>query len=187
MDLEESERHAAELIERQHYHEAERLLISLSDQGSVYALEALAWINENGCTGRKDKKAAQRFYEQAISRGSTEALLDLGLLLSEEGREDEARTVFERGVGRGNLGCLGELGWMLINGIGGDARKAEGREMLEAAASQGHLFAQRRIISLELSDRPSVIKRIALFGRLLAVAWKSFFEIYRDRRSSKIW
>lgn len=187
MNLEESERYAAELIEREEYHEAERLLSSLSDQGSVYAPKALAWINENGCTGNKDVKAAQWFYEQAISRGSTEALLDLGLLLSKEGRQNEARVVFEQGAERGNLGCLGELGWMLANGIGGDTRKAEGREMLEQASNQGHLFAQRRLISLDFSNSPSFPKRIALFGRLLKMAWRAFFELRKDRRSNKIW
>ena len=187
MNLEESELYAAQLIEREEYREAERLLSSLSDQGSIYALKALAWMNENGCTGNKDTKAAQWFYEQAISMGSTDALLDFGVFLSKEGRQNEARTVFEQGAERGNLGCIGELGWMLVNGIGGDTRKAEGREMLEEAANQGHLFAQRRIISLDLSNRPSFIKRIALFGRLLVVAWKAFFELYKDRRSNKIW
>lgn len=187
MNLEESELYAAQLIEREEYQEAERLLSSLSDQGSLYALKALAWIKENGCTGNKDPRAAEWFYEQAISRGSTEAFMDFGLFLCKEGRQNEARTVFEQGAERGNLGCLGELGWMLVNGIGGDTRRAEGREMLEEAAKQGHLFAQRRIISLDLSNRPSLIRRMALFGRLLAVGWKSFFEIYRNRRSNKIW
>jgi TPR repeat protein len=187
MNLEESERQAAQLIEHEKYHEAQLLLTAISDQGSVYALEALAWINENGRTGNKDRKAARFFYEQAISRGSTDALLDLGLLLLKEGRQSEARTVFEQGAGRGHLGCLGELGWMLANGIGGDSCKAEGLERLEEAANRGHLFTRRRMISLELSGRPSFMKRIALFGRLLAVAWNTFLETYRNRRSDKIW
>ena len=187
MNIEESELRAAQLIERREFHEAERLLSLLLDQGSVYAPMALAWINENGCIGAKDTKAAQYFYEQAISRGSTDAFLDLGLLLLKEGHQDEAREVFEKGAERGNIGCIGELGWMLVNGAGGDIRRAEGREMLEEASNRGHLFAQRRIISLELSDSPSLIKRIALFARLLVVAWKVFFEAYRNRRSNKIW
>lgn len=187
MNIEESERCAAQLIEGRKFHEAERLLSLLSEQGSVYSLKALAWINENGCLGAKDTKAAQYFYEQAILRGSTDALLDLGLLLLDEGRQDEAREVFEKGAESGNIGCIGELGWMLANGAEDDVRRADGREMLEEASNRGHLLAQRRIISLDLSDGPSLLKRIALFGRLLVVAGKVFFEAYGNRRSNKIW
>ena len=187
MKLEESELYAAKLIEREEYHEAERLLSSLADQGSIYALSALAWIAENGCTGPKDLKGAEYLYEQAISRGNTDAILDLGLLLLKGDRQNEAKIVFERGAELGSLGCTVELGWMLANGTGPGTRKEEGRKMLEEASNRGHVFAQRRLISLDLSDNPNLIKRIGLFGRLLVVAWKAFFEIYRDRRSNKIW
>jgi TPR repeat protein len=187
MDIEESELRAQKLIERREFHEAERLLTSLADQGSVYALMALAWLNENGRTGNKDTDAARRFYEQAISRGSTEAPLDLGLLLLKEGRQSEAQRIFEKGVEKGHIGCSVQLGWMLANGAGGDHRRAEGRGMLEKASNEGHILAQRRIISLDLSENPPFTKKISLFGRILALGWKTLFEVYGNRRSDKIW
>ena len=187
MNIEESERRAAELIERREFHEAERLLSALSDRGSVYAPMALAWMYENGRLGEKDRKAARRFHELAIARGSIEATLHLGLLLLEEGHPEQARTVFEKGAEREHAGCIGELGWMLVKGIGGDVRAAEGRKMLEDASSRGHLLARRRIISLELSASPPLTRRIALIWRLLALAPKVFSEAYRNRNSNKIW
>lgn len=187
MEINESELRAAQLIERREFREAERLLTSLAEEGSVYALMALAWINKNGCTGKKDTEAARWFYEQAISRGSTDAPLDLGLLLLKEGRQGEARMVFEKGAEKGNTGCRVELGSMLANGAGGDNRRAEGRRMLEKASEEGHILAQRRIISLDLSEKPSLTKKISLLGRILMLGWKTFFEVYRNRRSDKIW
>lgn len=187
MNIEEPERRAADLIERREFHEAERLLPALLDRGSVYAPMALAWMHENGCLGEKAGKAARCFHELAIARGSSEAPLHLGLLLLEEGNPEQARTVFEKGAERKHAGCIGELGWMLVKGIGGDIREAAGREMLEDASGRGHLLAKRRIISLELSGSVSLTKRIALFWQLLPLAPKVFSEAYRNKNSNKIW
>jgi TPR repeat protein len=187
MEMEESELFAQELIECKEYHKAERLLIMLCDQGSVYAPMVLAWIYENGCMGEKNVRAAQHYYERASSLGRVDADFNLGHLLLDDGRESEARTVFERGSERGHLGCLGELGWMQVKGIGSDTPEPEGRKLLEKASSRGHLLAQGRIISLELSARPSFIKRIGLLKRKLTLMWKSFFELYNNKNSDKIW
>ena len=187
MNIEESELYAAELIDREEFPEAERLLASLADEGSVYALMALAWIYENGCLGSKNVRFAQYYYEQAISRESTDALLHLGLLLLSEDRKVEAQMAFERGAEKGHIGCSVELGWMLANGFGGPTRITEGREILEKASNKGHLFAQRRIISLDLAENPRFIKKISILRNLLVVAWKMAREIYRNRRSDKIW
>lgn len=187
MNIEESELHAADLMEREAFPEAELLLTSLADQGSTYAMMALAWIYENGCLGDKNVKAAQYYYERASSHGRIDADFGLGYLLLEDGREREARTVFERGSERGHLGCIGELGWMQVNGIGGDTCESEGRKLLEEASSHGHLVAQGRIVSLELSSGPSFIKKIGLLTRRLAIARKAFLELYRNKNSDKVW
>lgn len=187
MNIEQSEQHAAKLIEREEFHEAERLLISLTDQGSAYAMMALAWIYENGCLDGKNIKAAQHYYERASFHGRIDADFGLGHLLLEDRRESEARAVFERGAERGHIGCIGELGWMQVNGIGGDIREAEGREMLEEASSHGHLLAQGRIVSLTLSKRPSFSKKIGLLKRRAIITWKSFLELYKNKNSDKIW
>ena len=187
MDIEESELYAAKLIEREEFHEAELLLTSLADQGSAYAMMALAWIYENGCLNGKNVKAAQYYYECASFHGRIDADLRLGRLLLEDGREKEARAALERGAERGHLGCIGELGWMQVNGIGGDVCEAEGRRLLEEASSHGHLLAQGRIVSLELSNRPSFRKKIGLFKRKLLIASKSLFELYKNKNSDKVW
>lgn len=187
MDIEESELYAAKLIEREEYHEAELLLTSLADQGSSYAMMALAWIYENGCLERKNLKAAQYYYERASSLGRNDADFGLGHLLLEDGRESEARTVFKRGSESGHIGCIGELGWMQINGIGGEVSEAEGRKMLEEASIHGHLLAQGRMLSLEQSGRSSLIKRIGLLKRRASIAWKAFFELYKNKNSDKTW
>lgn len=187
MNIEESEQHAAKLLEREEFHEAERLLTSLADRGSAYAMMALAWIYENGCLGGKNVRTAQHHYARASSHGRIDADFALGHLLLEDGRESEARTVFERGSERGHIGCIGELGWMQVKGIGGDTREAEGRKMLEEASRDGHLLAQGRIVSLELSNKPPFIKKIGLLKRRLIITCKSFFELYKNRNSDKIW
>jgi TPR repeat protein len=148
---------------------------------------ALAWIYENGRLGDKNVRTAQYYYERASSLGRIDADFGLGHLLLEDGREREARTVFERGSERGHLGCIGELGWMQVNGIGGDTRESEGRKALEEASSHGHLLAQGRLVSLELSSGPSFIKRIGLLKRKLVIGWKAFVELYKNKNSDKIW
>jgi uncharacterized protein len=187
MNIEESEIYAAELVERKEYHEAERLLISLADQDSAYAMMALAWIYENGYLNGENVKAAQYYYDRAISHGRTDAYFGLGHLLLGNGRESEARKVFERGAEKGHVGCIGELGWIQVNGTGGDVLEAEGQKKLEEASSRGHLLAQSRIVRLELSRRPSLIKRIELLKRRASIMWKTFFELYKNKNSDKVW
>jgi TPR repeat protein len=187
MEIHEEETRAAELLDSRQFHEAERLLSSLSERGSIYSLMSLGWLHENGFLGQRDAMAAANYYERAALCGHDAAFSYLGLLLLEEGQQAKARRVFEKGAEKGHVASLSELGWMMIKGIGGSVQRAEGVRLLRDAAHAGHLFAQRRLITIELSEGASTGRKIALFCRLIILVSKVFFEAIRDRHSAKFW
>lgn len=109
MSFENGEYLAAQAIEAGDYEQAVRLLRPLAERNSGYALLTLGWIYETGANGSPDKDAALTFYEDAASQGSATAHRYLGRVLLNDGRDMEARAVFERGARLGDDECKSEL------------------------------------------------------------------------------
>jgi TPR repeat protein len=187
MEIQEEEMRAAGLLERRQFHEAQKLLSALSDQGSIYSLMALGWIHEGGFLGQRDVAAAATCYERAAMCGHHTAFSYWGFLLLKEGKQSEARRVFEKGAEKGHAASLSELGWMLVKGARGPVQRDEGVRLLRDAAQAGHFFAERRLITIELSEGTSICRRIALSFRIMILVLKAFFEVIRDRESAKLW
>ena len=109
MSLQSDEFRAGQAIKAGDYDQAVRLLRSLAERDSAYALVTLGWIYETGATGASDKQAARSFYEHASAQGDATACLYLGRFLWREGQEVEARKAFERGAQLHNEECRSEL------------------------------------------------------------------------------
>lgn len=186
MDNYEIELRACELVERKHYEEAYHLLIPLADKNSGYALFALGWMHENGAFVDKDTKLAQSYYQRAIDLGYLKAYIWLGLLLSETGSKIEARGIFEKGAEKGNLGCMNAIGRMLYEGIGGPADANAGKVWLERAANQGHILAQRRLLSIEFKGSRSIFTKISVLSRIIALGVEGGKERWRNPHSERL-
>ncbi|MES2057265.1 MAG: tetratricopeptide repeat protein [Pseudomonadota bacterium] len=180
------ESHAASLIAKKRYDEAQSLLYTLSGQGSVYSLLALGWMHESGAIEPKDTKIAKSYYERAALEGDSEAYLRLGRLLMNEGERPQARAAFEAGAEMGNLGSMYELGIALLEGAGGTASDERAIAWLKRAAEEGHIFSERKLISIEATQSRSLIERILLIPRILVLATKAFKVGFRDVYSDKL-
>lgn len=93
---------AWQAMEAGNYVAALPLLKVLAERNSEYALLSLGWIYETGVLGAPDKTAARSFYEHAAQVGSAEAYGRLGLLLRDEGKEEQAETAFKQGAQLGD-------------------------------------------------------------------------------------
>jgi len=110
MNDEQVERLAYEATQRGEYDVAVRLLRPLADRDSLYALTNLGWIYQNGHPDYpSDSEVARKYYERAIALGSTKAILDMGWLLTGEGKFAQARAVFEAGKEKGGEDFEGAL------------------------------------------------------------------------------
>jgi len=109
MSVQNYEKLAAKAIEDGAYEDAFRLLLSLADHNSEYAVLALGWLYETGAVGTPDENVARSFYERAASSGSAAAHLYLGRLFLKNGQEAEARATFERGARLNNVECRSAL------------------------------------------------------------------------------
>jgi TPR repeat protein len=109
MTIHDDEQHAARALEAGNYEEAARILRSLAERNSQYALLSLGWIYETGAIGDLDKERARLYYERAAAEGSASACLYLGRLLLGNGEDKEARVAFEAGAKLDNDECKYEL------------------------------------------------------------------------------
>jgi TPR repeat protein len=181
-----AEQSAKQAITAGDYEEALRLLLPLAERDSEYALRALGFLFETGATGARDQPAAQSYYERAVGLGSVPANFDLGRLLLAQGEDSAARAAFEAGAARGDIPCMAELGWMCVKGRGGPADMVAGSAWLEKAASAGHIFAQRRLLNIELENARSVVQRLSVRMRILLLAGTGAKEMWRNPDSDKL-
>lgn len=181
------EQRGYEAIEAGQFEDARRLLEPLAARGSAYASLALGWIYETGKLGAPDPTLAISCYQRAVTAGGSEAQRYLAKLLHKEGRKVDARTTFERGAEAGDISCMFWLGKLILEGEGGVSDRNLGRRWLEAAAAQGHLYARRKLLSLEQEEAPSIIKKLSVLGRSIALIPQVVREICKGPDSNKLW
>ena len=168
------------------YAEALPLLTELAAKGHVQALLAAAWINENGKAGSSNVELAQHFYQKAADSGSVDALHRLGRLLLNLKNPDAAKAAFERGANQGHLPCMCDLGLVLIEQAKDPTVAEEGMNWLKAAASDGHLFAQRKMLQIESSKKITLYESLKLKMKFLYLTLRYFREFRRDWNSDKV-
>ncbi len=186
MSSKNSEQLAWQAMEAGAYDEAVRLLEPLAHRNSEWALLSLGWIYETGATAPPDKDAALSLYARAASQGSAAGCFDLGRLHLARGDEASARSAFRTGAERGDLPCMAELGSMLLKGRGGPSNAEEGWNLVERAAAQGHIFAQRTLLAIEEDNARSITERLVVKLKILRLALAGARELARDRYSDKV-
>jgi TPR repeat protein len=180
------ERLAAQAMETKAYEEAVRLLQPLAERNSGYALLLLGWIYDTGATGASDKDAARSYYERAAAEGSTGAYLGHGQFLQAQGEESQARAAFEAGAERGDIRCMSRLGRMMLEARGGPIDVAAGSAWLKKAAEQGHIFAQRELLSIEGRNAQSILKKLSVIMKTAWLAIKGVRQIWKDPHSDRV-
>jgi TPR repeat protein len=156
------EKLAAKALEEEAYEEAVRLLQPLAERNSAYALLCLGSIYERGVTGAPDNEAARSYYERAAAQGRADAYCALGLLLSGQGEDAQARAAFEGGAERGHAESMSRLGWIIVKGRGGPTDLDAGSAWLEKAAAKGHTFARIHLLVIEEGKARSILRKLAI-------------------------
>lgn len=105
----EIEHLAHEAMQREDFVQAERLLKSLENGESDYALTSLGWMHENGYLGARNNKIARMYFERAIAIGSASAHLQMALLLANENKLQETCEVIDKGMKIDNNEYMTEL------------------------------------------------------------------------------
>ena len=186
MNIDSEERLAYELLEAGDYHQAQQLLLSLAQQDSVYAWNALGWMHHRGAIGQIDNSESISCYRKAAEGGFSEAFFSIGVILLEKGDEQGALQAFEEGANLGDLRSMYWLGHFLIDTDRTDFEKEEGLVWLKRAAAKGHLFAQRRILSIEMKSEKSLLKKLILALKVLPLTYRSTVLFLKDRNSERL-
>lgn len=180
------EHRAYRAIEKGDYGKARRLLEPVAARGSIYSLLTLGGFYEWGRLGAVDLNLAASYYERAAIEGSDEAHRLLGRVLYDLGEKEKARAAFRYGADVGNVSCMYWLGNLEIDGCGGVADVNQGTEWLVAAAEQGHIFAKRDLLVLEIRHTKSVFEKLLKQFQIVALAKDAIKEAWRDASSDKI-
>jgi TPR repeat protein len=81
---------------------------------------------------------------------------------------------------------MAELGSMLLKGRGGPSNAEEGWNLVERAAAQGHIFAQRTLLAIEYDNAQSITEKLFVRLKILRLALKGGRERWRDSYSDKV-
>lgn len=186
MTIQDDEQTASQALEAGKYEEAFQMLNLLVERKSHYALLSLGWIYETGAAGYVDKAAAQRYYERSIAEGGMPAYFELGRLLVSQGEEAQARLTFEAGAERGDIPSMARLGRMMVEGRGGPADPGAGSAWLESAAAQGHIYAQRTLLTIEEGKAQSMLEKLSVKRKIASLVKRGTEEMLKDPHSDKV-
>ena len=159
---------AFEAYDKGNYEDAYPVLSRLAEEGDVQSLLAVGWMCETGAVHIPDPETARKYYQRAADSGSADAINRLGRLLLSEGYVVQARSTFELGAERGITSCMYHLGRVLLRNPTNENDAENGIKWLEKAAHRGHLFAKRKIFSIQWSSTKSIITRSFIFLRFVS-------------------
>jgi len=128
-------------------------LKGLAEQGSALAPLYLGWACQKGNEVPQDLAQAEDWFTVALNRGNIVSTYYLGRLYSNVGRHAEASAVFEQGAKLGYLPSIFCLAMNVLEGKAGPSNIDRAKQLLQTAAGQGHVFAQRTLATLYLSGR----------------------------------
>jgi TPR repeat protein len=160
--------------------EAAKLFEPLVARGSTYAMVQLGRIYERGAQGAPDLNKAMSLWEEAARLGSVYAKYTMARSLRRTGGEARARALFLEGAEQGDKRCTYWAGRMLVRGQGGEPERAAGVALLTRAADNGHIFARRELLRLELRDERSVLGRLRVRGKIVLLALTVIPRAFRE-------
>lgn len=182
----DDEQAAAKLLDAGDYDKAVSLLEAMSAKNSAYALLSLGWIYETGAVGHPEIDVAKLYYLRAIDAGSISAYFEMGRLLVRQGDEENARSIFQAGARKSNFACMARLGRMMLEGRGGPYDFDGGMQMLDEAASNGQISAQRTLLKVKENNARNIFQKILLKIRIAQLAKKGAAEILTNPYSDKV-
>jgi len=101
----------------------------------------LGWKYYNGDEVEVDKKKALKFYQSAIDKGNTNAMVNVGKMYfygdGVKVDEKKAMSLFQSAVDKGNVQAMYLLGNMFYNGYGVAVDKKKAMELYQCAADKG--------------------------------------------------
>lgn len=171
---------AWQLLKAKKYQEAAPLFEQLAARGSSYALLSLGWMHQYGHLGAPDPQKAISLWEQAARMGNDSARFRIAKTLLRKGDHAQARALFLQGAVSGHTPCLHRAGRMLVRGQGGPTDRDAGVALLTRAADNAHIYARRELLRLEMMDAGSILERLRVRVKLLALAIATFRRAVRE-------
>lgn len=157
-------------VQRSLYETARRWYRQASDQGNAQAALALARLVRHGLGGPADPAGALELYTLAAEAGLPGADQELGLLLLQENRFDEAIVWILGAAEAGDPEAQAVLSELYLLGIAVEQSDTLSLHWLERAAEAGHISAQRDLAARYWSGVGMPQDRDRAFALLQAAA-----------------
>jgi uncharacterized protein len=135
------------------FYDARRTLEQLAERGSVASMLYLGDAYTSGRYGSKNLLEAKKWYERAESKEWKPASYRLGRIYFSLADYASALEAFARGADKRYPPAVYRLGMMYIDGLGTSKNLDQGRTLLAAAITDGHLFAKRDLAGLYIKGK----------------------------------
>ena len=167
-------------MQRDDYETAFRDFSALLPSKEPDVLNALGWMCDRGEGHSKDLEQAAVYYRQSAETGSQYGLLGLGDVLSDLGRESEARSVYEEGASQRYTPAMWRLGRILIRDGRTPSERQRGISLLQEAAGESSISARRTLLGLEMKQSRSIFGKAWVGVRILRLVISGFPRYVRD-------
>ena len=127
--------------------------IELAKKGNVFSSMLVANCYLKGRGVKKDQHSAIPFLRIAAEKDCTPAQVDLGYILINEKKYDEAAKWIKIGSDKGNLRCTYYYGRMLCDGRGVSQNEKEGADYLLKAAEGSYAAAMNDVANCYMNGR----------------------------------
>ncbi|QZD88868.1 hypothetical protein K3148_08330 [Qipengyuania aurantiaca] len=167
-------------MQRYDYETAFRDFSALLPSNEPDVLNALGWMCEMGEGHSKDLEQAAVYYRQSAQTGSQYGLLGLGDVLSDLGRESEARSVYEEGAAQGYTPAMCRYGRILVGDDRSPSERQQGVVLLQEAAAEGNILARRTLLGLEMKKSTSIVGKAWVGFQILRLVISGVPKFARD-------
>jgi uncharacterized protein len=150
-----------------------RELEALAHRGSPMSMVYLGDAFRRGVGTPINIEQSENWFRRAYEAGSVEGLFQLGSLLLNLKRGDDAEKIFSEGVAKNFAPAMDRLATLYLK-TGNAEKLAQAKTLLERATELGNVFAKRHLAGLLLSGRYGVrgmLRGARLFWAALRDGW----------------
>ena len=155
--------------------DAVKIWTSLAERGSPQSMSYLGCCFRDGVGVDKDLGCAEKWFRAAADLGVVRARYSLGRLYIDAQRYAEAKQEFEYAASKGYVPAVHFLGRIHYFGYGVSVDRARAKILLEAASSEGSVFAK----ALLAYDLLHETEGASAFLKGILLRLETYFDVMR--------
>lgn len=169
-----------------HYESALKQYLTYANEGHAECQVFVGWMYERGIGIPRDLWKAEKWFRRAAENGSPQGAFYYGRYILKHGTKEDSIAWFQKAANQGDVPGLFRLGYAYFHGIGVENNHTKGVQLIEQAASLGHIFALRELAVIELKGYRGFTGRIHGLITLISSLILGYKVAKRDPYSERL-